>query len=162
MKLLYIVRHAHAGQHGDPRYPDDRLRPLTSRGRKQFRRLAKKLARRDFAPALIATSPLVRCRQTAELVAEQLEPEPELIVHEALEPGSRLSALVEWSNAQDAGATAWVGHAPDVEELAATLIGDMQARIRFAKGSVAAIECTPGESGFGTLLWLASAKLLGV
>ena len=25
---LYIVRHAFAGQHGDPNYPDDALRPL--------------------------------------------------------------------------------------------------------------------------------------
>ena len=36
--LLYIVRHAYAGQHGDPHYPDDSLRPLTKRGRKQFAR----------------------------------------------------------------------------------------------------------------------------
>ena len=41
--LLYIVRHAFAGQHGDPSYPDDSLRPLTKKGRKQFRRVVKKL-----------------------------------------------------------------------------------------------------------------------
>ena len=46
--LLYIVRHAFAGQHGDPRYPDDSLRPLTNKGRKQARRMIKKLARRGF------------------------------------------------------------------------------------------------------------------
>ncbi len=49
--LLYIVRHAYAGQHGDPRYPDDALRPVTKRGRKQFARVVKKLAKRGFAPA---------------------------------------------------------------------------------------------------------------
>ncbi len=50
MSTLYIVRHAFAGQHGDPRYPDDALRPLTKRGTKQFRKVVKKLHRRGFAP----------------------------------------------------------------------------------------------------------------
>src|SRR4030066_164180 len=34
----------------------------------------------------------------------------------------------------------WAGHSPDVDRFAATLIGDSSARIRFAKGAVAAIE----------------------
>jgi len=41
---LYIVRHAFAGQHGDPNYPDDSLRPLTSQGRKKFKRLVEAIA----------------------------------------------------------------------------------------------------------------------
>ena len=59
--LLYLVRHAYAGQHGDPRYRDDSLRPLTTKGRKRFRRVIKKLSQRGFGPTLVATSPFVRC-----------------------------------------------------------------------------------------------------
>ncbi len=77
--LLYIVRHAEAGQHGDPHWPDDSLRPLTAKGRKRFSRLVKKLARRDFAPTLIATSPLVRCRQTAQAILDRLDGRPKLL-----------------------------------------------------------------------------------
>ncbi len=125
--LLYIVRHAYAGQHGDPRYPDDSLRPVTKRGRKQFARAVKKLAKRGFAPRSIATSPFVRCRQTADVICERLVAPPEVIELPALEPGSRLDALVEWSNGQGVDELAWVGHAPDVEVLAASLVGAAKA-----------------------------------
>lgn len=161
--ILYIVRHAWAGERDSERYPDDDLRPLTPEGSKRFERFVKKLSKRGVAPAIIATSPLVRCRQTADILAERLRGAPPIVELDALAPSSRLEPLLRWNAEQSHHAeVAWVGHAPDVEELAATLIGDMQARMRFAKGSVAAIDCTPGESGFGTLLWLASAKLLGV
>ena len=160
--IVYIVRHAWAGERDTERYPDDNLRPLTADGTKRFDRLAKKLAKRGIAPTIIAASPLVRCRQTAEILAKRLPGDPQLVELDALAPSSRLEPLLRWNAEQASHAeVAWVGHAPDVEELAAALIGDMQARIRFAKGSVAAIDCAPGESGFGTLLWLATAKLLG-
>lgn len=161
MKTLYIVRHAYAGQHGDPRWPDDALRPLAAKGRKQFRCVVKKLARRGFAPQVVATSPLVRCRQTADVVCERLSPPPELVELDALAPGSRLDELVEWSNAQTADTLAWVGHAPDVDQLAASLLGMREGAIDFAKGAVAAIrfddKIAPGEGG---LVWFANPKLL--
>ncbi len=115
---LYIVRHAFAGQHGDPRYPNDDLRPLTRRGRKQFSRAMKKLARREFEPKLVASSPLIRCRQTAEVICERVGTTPQLIELDGLRPGSRLEALVSWSNEQGVDELAWVGHAPDVSYLA--------------------------------------------
>ncbi len=73
---LYIVRHAWAGEHGDPRYPDDRLRPLTEEGSRRFATVVKKLVDRGFRPRLVATSPLLRCLQTAEIVAEHVPGRP--------------------------------------------------------------------------------------
>jgi phosphohistidine phosphatase len=161
MTTLYIVRHAYAGQHGDPRYRDDSFRPLTSKGRKQFRRVVKKLARRGFAPQVVATSPFVRCRQTAEIVCERFSPPPELVELDALTPGSRLEELVEWSNARAVESLAWVGHAPDVDDLAAALLGMSGGSLVFAKGAVAAIrfdnQIAPAT---GELLWLVTPKIL--
>jgi phosphohistidine phosphatase len=156
---LYIVRHGLAGEHGDPRYPDDRMRPLTEEGRKRFAAVAKHLADAGFAPQVVATSPLVRCRQTAEIVAERVRGKPKLIELEALEPGSRLEAL----NDQGKEEIAWVGHAPDVSDLTAALLsarGD--AAIRFAKGAVVCI-AFDGEvaRGAGELQWLVTARVLG-
>lgn len=94
---LYIVRHAFAGQHGDPKYPDDDMRPLTKKGRRRFGRLVKKLARRGFAPAVVATSPLVRCRQTADVIAARLGLAAGIVELDALRPGSRLDELVDLS-----------------------------------------------------------------
>jgi phosphohistidine phosphatase len=153
--ILYIVRHGLAGQHGDPRYPDDDLRPLTKKGEKQFRKLAKRLARRGFAPGVVATSPLVRCRQTADLVVERVCPQPRLVETDALRPGSRLDELVRWSNEQAVEELAWVGHSPDVEELAAELLGGRDGAVAFAKGAVAAIRFDgPIAPALGELRWL--------
>jgi phosphohistidine phosphatase len=159
---LFIVRHAWAGEHGDPRYPDDRLRPLTDEGRKRFAMVVKRLEDRGFGPSLIATSPLVRCRQTADLVAAGVPGKPRIVERAELAPGSDLAALIEWSAQQEEQPLAWVGHAPDVGYLAAALIGDGSASLRFAKGAVCAIEFDgPPAASRGELQWLATAKLLG-
>jgi phosphohistidine phosphatase SixA len=154
---LFIIRHAYAGQHGDPRWPNDELRPLTGKGRKRFSRLVKKLARGDFSPTVIGTSPLVRCRQTADALAERLGLEDHVVELDALRPDSQLDELVSWTNQQGAQAVAWVGHSPDVEELAATLLGARSGALRFAKGAVAAIDFDEGVGrDQGELLWLAT------
>lgn len=159
--LLYIVRHAYAGQHGDPQYPDDALRPLTKQGRKAFARAVKKLAKRGFAPAAVATSPYVRCRQTADVIGERLDLAG-ITELAGLEPGSQLDALIDWSNSQAVDVLAWVGHAPDVDRLAAALIGARDGSIAFAKGAVAAIAFEgPIGADQGLLRWLATPKTLG-
>ena len=161
--LLYIIRHAWAEERDERRYPDDDLRPLTKEGRRRFRKMVRRLADRGFAPAEIATSPLPRCRQTAEVIAQVVPSQPQVTVVEALSPGSNLEALVEWTRQRAAGDVAWVGHAPDVDHLTAALIGDALSVIRFSKGALAAIEFDrPPAAGQGELLWLATAKVLGI
>jgi len=162
--LLYIIRHAWAGQHDDPEWPDDSLRPLTSEGRERFAKLVKLLVERGFSPRIVATSPLVRCRQTAEIVVAHAPGEPRLVELPALAPGSDLASLLAWTDeaAGERDEVAWVGHAPDVSYLAAALVGGSGGGIRFAKGGVAAIQFDgPPEPGQGELRWLATAKLLG-
>lgn len=161
--FIFIARHAWAGERGDPRWPDDSLRELTPEGVERFSRMVKLLVARGFAPERIATSPYTRCRQTAEIIAKQVDGKPKIDELESLEPGSELEPLVEWSRSQGDRDICWVGHSPDVEELAATMIGDGAARIRFAKGAVAAI-CFEAdiEVGAGELYWLATAKTLGL
>lgn len=161
--LLYIVRHAWAGEYGDPRYPDDRLRPLTEEGRTRFARVVRKLAKRGFRPTAIATSPLVRCRETAEIIAARVAHKPPITGLTALEPGSDLQALLAWSANQPHDADlAWVGHMPDVAELTAAMIGDRRALIHFAKGAVVALHADhPLRAGSAELVWFATAKLLG-
>ena len=162
--ILYIIRHAWAVDRDDPACPEDSLRPLTEEGRERFGRLVKVLAERGFAPGLIATSPLVRCRQTAEIVSRQVRGRPAVIERDELAPGGDLAGLVAWTNEQLPGREeiAWVGHAPDVEHLAGDLIGAPRDATRFAKGGVAAIQFDgPAKQGAGTLWWLVTAKLLG-
>ena len=162
--LLYIIRHAWAADRIDPAWPTDESRPLTDEGRQRFARMIEALAARAFAPEWIATSPLVRCRQTAEVIANVLHGKPQVAERDELAPGSDLHGLVKWTirHAADAKETAWVGHAPDVTHLTSALIGDSRAGVRFAKGAIAAIEFDDiPRIGQGELRWLVTAKVLG-
>ncbi|HVT28330.1 MAG TPA: histidine phosphatase family protein [Lacipirellulaceae bacterium] len=161
--FIYIARHAWAADRGDPRWPDDSLRELTPEGIERFKQVVKTLADRGFQPERIATSPYTRCRQTAEIIAKHVNAKPKIDELNALEPGSKLKPLVEWTNDQGGCDVCWVGHSPDVEDLAAALIGDGTACIRFAKGAIAAI-AFPEQvvTGAGELYWLATAKSLGL
>jgi phosphohistidine phosphatase len=161
---LYIIRHAWAGNYGDPEWPNDDLRPLTPAGKKRFAKFMSKLAKRGIAPLVIATSPLLRCTQTAEIVATRTANRPEVVEIDALRPGSDLQAVMRWTaqQAERHGEVAWVGHSPDVDRLAAAMIGTDDGLIHFAKGGIAAIRLDgPLEIGAGELRWLATAKLLG-
>ena len=162
--ILYIVRHAWAEEADETRWPDDGQRPLTDEGRKRFAKVVKTLADRGFAPSVVATSPLVRCRETAEILVRQIPGKPKLVPRNELSPGSDLDKLLDWTASAAAGEKeiAWVGHAPDVGDLAAALIGEGCVNIGFAKGAVAAIEFDgrPARRQ-GELRWLVTAKILG-
>ena len=162
--FLFIARHAWAGEHGDPRWPDDSLRELTPDGIERYKKVVKSLADRGFNPGRIATSPYTRCRQTADIIAHYAASNPTIDELKALEPGSELGPLLEWSleHARNNESLCWVGHSPDVEWLASALVGDGAASIRFAKGAIAAIDFEDEIiAGVGELYWLATAKLLG-
>lgn len=161
MTVLYIIRHAVAEERDRERWPDDGQRPLTEKGTARFRKMMKRLAKRGVAPTLIASSPLLRCRQTAEIVQEEIAAQAEVILRDELAPGSDLDGILARS-AQHLGDLAWVGHAPDVGELAAGLMsGDGATALHFSKGAVAAIEFDgPPRPAAGRLLWLVPPKLL--
>lgn len=162
---LYIIRHAWADYDETTVWPDDRLRPLNKEGKQRFARMVKKLAKVGFAPEMIATSPLVRCRQTADLAAEGVDGSPPVVECDALVPGSDLAGMIAWTtqHAHDCQSVAWVGHAPDVSHMAGQLTGAGGDAINFAKGAVACIRFAElPELGTGVLRWLATAKVLGV
>jgi phosphohistidine phosphatase len=167
--ILYIVRHAWAGEFGDPRYPDDSQRPLTDEGRKRFRAWLKELDNAKISPQLILTSPFVRCRQTAELVhdwlGKKMKSPPDLHNLTALRSGAAdIDDVLSGSHEFQAdGDQMWVGHMPDVAMFTAALIGDARAGIHFGKGAIAALQFDKQPAvGMGELLWLASPKIADV
>jgi phosphohistidine phosphatase len=153
---LYIIRHAWAEDPGPDL--DDHARPLTKKGRKRFERFIRHLQSGGLEVDLIVTSPLVRTRETAEIMAEVLGT-PRLEIHDALAPASNWQGIVEWTIEEDAARVAWVGHAPCVGRLVALTIGDGTAAIRMQKGAVASIRLDDGLGHPGELQWLATAQL---
>lgn len=160
---LYIVRHAWAGNYGDPQWPKDDLRPLTEEGKERFALVVQQLVDRGVAPKVIATSPLVRCVETARILAAGVG-KAEVVELDELRPGGDILALLRWTErqARHHEQLAWVGHMPDVSQLAAAMIGQGQGMVHFAKGAVAAVRFDgPPALGGGELRWLVTAKLLG-
>ena len=90
---LYIVRHAIAAERGSE-WPDDTKRPLTERGINRFKEVVKGLRRLDITVDEIFTSPLVRARQTAELLASGLEGKAPVKVLDALAPGHTAASVM--------------------------------------------------------------------
>lgn len=161
--FVFIARHAWAYEFGDPRWPDDSLRELEPEGADRFMLVVEKLAKRGFTPEKIITSPFTRCRQTAEIIAQYTPHRPSVTELDALQPGSDLEAVIQWSRTSGCEQICWVGHAPDVGLMTAALIGDGQANIRFAKGATSAIRFHgPLQAGAGELYWHATAKSLGL
>ena len=85
---LFIVRHAWAGDYGDPQWPDDTLRPVTEKGKKRFADMAKLLVEHGVMPQIVVTSPMLRCRQTAEILAKAVPSSPEIIERDELLPAA--------------------------------------------------------------------------
>src|SRR5215510_12674740 len=157
---LYLVRHAVAEERGDA-WPDDAKRPLTEDGMARMRKAARGLARIGVTIDVVLTSPLVRARQTAEIVAEAMQPRPTLVSTDALSPGGGYAAIVaELEKHVRKTRLALVGHEPGIGELAARLIGSRHA-IEFKKGAVCRIDVeTVPPAGPGDLRWLMTTKIL--
>ena len=153
---LYLLRHAHAGDPGAWDGPDSE-RPLSQKGRRQAQRLGAFLAERAFAPDAIVTSPMLRAKQTAEIVADALGI--------AVSVDERLAAPVDedvvGALVEGTGGTSimLVGHDPDLSDLAASLTGSEYLPLK--KGTLARIDMTlPIQAGGGVLRWLLPPDLV--
>ena len=124
---LYLVRHAIAEPRGSA-WPDDTKRPLTHRGMARMREAARGLDAMGVEISLVLTSPLIRARQTAEILAQGLTSTPTVELTNGLLPGSLRPAWWRRSPATAGSrSVALVGHEPGLGELAAWLIGAREA-----------------------------------
>jgi len=69
---LYILRHAIAVERGTPGYASDADRPLTAEGERKLRKVVRAMERLKLSFDLVLSSPYVRARRTAEIVAGAL------------------------------------------------------------------------------------------
>jgi phosphohistidine phosphatase SixA len=109
---LYLIRHGLAEERGDA-WPDDTKRPLTDEGMSRVRKAARGLARLGVLVEVVLSSPLVRARQTAEIVAGGLDPRPSLVNADSLAPDGTYAAVVaDLEKHARKTRIALVGHAP--------------------------------------------------
>ncbi|MDH3496759.1 MAG: histidine phosphatase family protein [Gemmatimonadota bacterium] len=161
MKLV-IVRHAIAedrvafAETGQP----DSARPLTDAGRKKMR--ANACGLRTVVPSLdvLATSPYVRARETADILAETYGRRVDEVP--ALAHGGSHAALLAWLQEETAETVALVGHEPDLGLLIGWLVTGEAAPIVPLKKGGAALVLFPDLPlyGDGEIRWVLTPKLL--
>jgi phosphohistidine phosphatase len=161
---LILVRHAQAGdaaefaRSGQP----DNLRPLTDQGVTRMREAVQGLASLLSGPMNLVSSPYVRARQTAEILAEMLPTGP-IRTCDQLVPEAHPSALVGGLfQEQPEGLLILVGHEPHLSRLAGWLMsGRPDSLVRMKKGGVCALQLSgPPRAGCAMLHWLLTQRQL--
>lgn len=155
--LLYLLRHADA----EPYHREDFSRHLTEKGLTQARRLGEFLAEHGIKPDLIISSPVLRAKETAEIVATILRG-VDLTQASWLACGMKPEvALSELASYTRFSSVMIVGHEPDFSSLVAFLLGmHSSSAVEITKSSLTAIDISRLAAGFGVLKFLLPVKVL--
>ncbi len=150
--ILYFLRHGEAGTN----FSSDAERELTDRGIASVRSVGKFLSARNILITRLLCSPLLRARQTAETLVQEIPP-IDLEVTEHLTPESDPKHLLMLlRNFLPESAILCVTHEPFASTCLSTLIsGNESANIAMKTAAIACVETNGFPSrGNGRLLWL--------
>ncbi|HEY4492852.1 MAG TPA: phosphohistidine phosphatase SixA [Acidobacteriota bacterium] len=154
---IYIIRHAIAEDKGGKA---DEVRALTEEGKEKMKEAAKGFARLAPEIDIIFSSPLVRARQTAEIVNSLLKTKVEEMkeLSPEFDPEQVCARL---GSIKKANSVALVGHEPNCSELMSYLLhGSSGLMIEFKKGGISLLQSDDLSAGSGILILHLSAKAL--
>ena len=158
---LFILRHGEAGKRV-PVASTDSERSLTVAGKEEVKEVAQSIADLGLKFDLIATSPLKRSLETAEIAAKVLKREKALEKWDELKPEGETKALYRrLAKLRQDSSVLLVGHEPYLSEMVGELIGRRGARVSIKKSGLVRVELTslvPTPSG--ELRWLLTPRLL--
>ena len=150
MQLL-LMRHGPA-ELGEP--GKDELRSLTSDGKRQTLRAVRGLMTLLPKVNSIVSSPLIRARETAEIIASQYKGKVQ--IDESLSPGGEPTVVLP----RRAGAVMiMVGHEPDLSELVGLLLGGVRKSVLVLK-KAGCVLLEVERSDHARLVWALPPKVL--
>jgi len=155
---LYFFRHGHAEDAQAPEF-DDFARNLTDKGVERTQAAGRALVRLGIKPARLYSSPRVRARQTADILAAALG--VEVLVREEVNFGFNMrmvGPLVSDINNEDA--VMFVGHEPDLSITVSALAGGGEVEMK--KGGMARVDLIARSPMRGILISLFSPRTLEV
>jgi len=160
---LYIIRHAIAVDEGNSHYESDSQRPLTDKGRKKMRQIAKSLRNLGVEFDVILSSPYVRARETAEILADVFKMKKKIAFSDNLIPmGNPELLITEVNEKYSVDSIALVGHEPHLSGLVG-LLGAENAKIdvTLKKGGVCYLSADDlHHEHRATLEWLLTPGIL--
>ena len=163
---LFLLRHGIAVERGTPGYSRDSDRPLTPKGERRLANIADAMEAMGLTFDLILSSPYVRARQTAEIVADALGLKQKLEFSEALTPDGDAKALIAELNrlGPEPGNVLLVGHEPFLSALVSLLTtGEPRLALDFKKGGLCKLEAETLRPGrCATLAWLLTPRQMGL
>ena len=140
---LYVLRHGIAVEPGPPGCEKDSERPLTPKGKRQLRQIAAAMKKMDLRFDLILSSPFLRAKQTAEIIAKNFKLRKKLAFSEDLTPAGNPRLLIQQLNQfhPEPENILLVGHEPYLGKLVALLAaGNTSLEIDFKKGGLCKLE----------------------
>ena len=149
---------------GTPGFENDEDRPLIPKGERRLRAAAAAMKKMELSCDLVLSSPLVRARQTADIVARELKLKDQLQVSNALAPGGSMKTLVKqlsgWQPAPEN--VLLVGHEPYLSRLISLLIsGEDHTTVAMKKGGLCKLETVDLRPGLcARLAWLLTPSQL--
>jgi phosphohistidine phosphatase len=160
---LYIIRHAIAVDEGSPEYEEDSQRPLTDKGKKKMRQIAKGLRALGADFDLILSSPYVRAKETAEILANVFKIKTDVAFSDNLIPmGDPDLLIAEMNEKYTANSIALVGHEPFLSALVGLLVSDNAAiDMTLKKGGVCRLSADDlHHARKATVEWLLTPGIL--
>jgi len=125
---IYLLRHGIALAPTNGSRSEDHERPLSEKGIKRMRKAAKGMQRLALPFDAVLTSPLLRARQTADIVTTTLGIESLLVETPELAPENTVEKLISGlTSYQDRQHVLLVGHEPLLSKVAAYWLSGKQA-----------------------------------
>jgi len=159
---LYLVRHGEALPTGG-NISHDADRPLTPQGEHDAAVVGRLLAKVDPAVRVVGSSPLVRARRTAEILAAQFPVPPEVRPWQVLKPGMAMREVLAQVTEHSRDSLILVAHQPDLTDFLSWLVADGVADIAFPPGSAARVVLTTTSlTAAARLHWIVSPALVSL
>lgn len=122
MKKVYIIRHAKSSWSDEE--IDDFDRPLNKRGRTNAPFMAELLKKQNIVPDLIISSPALRAKSTAEIIAKKLNYKKEIVYESDIYESDVATLHNIFTNIDNENGTVFLfGHNPELNMLAEMYVG---------------------------------------
>jgi len=155
---LYLIRHGDAEPISTSKSDFDRK--LTPKGKEAIKKASEGWKKIITSFDIIASSPLTRAVQTAEIIASVYGHKEKIITDKRLTSGCRPEDVIDFVKSFDEDEIVIVGHEPDLSKSLSALVSSNGMLTEFKRGSIVKINFEGRvRQGAGTLEFLIPLEL---